>query len=101
MLFNLTENKKKFQNISSRTILSHFTLEIKNTSDLITLREISEQSILYVIRQRYKLDQIYTSVGNSLVISINPYRDIKLYEKSFEEIYRIPPKQEVFSIIFK
>jgi myosin heavy subunit len=46
--------------------------------NLIHTDDMSEQTIIYLINQKYNSDLIYTSIGDILV-AVNPYRLLPLY----------------------
>lgn len=54
-----------------------------NCGDALSLPEISEGSVMYLIKKRYLKDQIYTRVSQ-IVIGVNPYKrvayDINVYK---------------------
>ncbi|KZS96924.1 glycosyltransferase family 2 protein [Sistotremastrum niveocremeum HHB9708] len=47
---------------------------LENETDLTKLPTISDDVILSCIRDRFMTDQIYTAIGTSAVVSINPYK---------------------------
>eukprot|EP00924_Labyrinthula_sp_SR-Ha-C_P014954 augustus_masked-scaffold_9-processed-gene-3.0-mRNA-1 protein AED:0.00 eAED:0.05 QI:0/-1/0/1/-1/1/1/0/1958 len=62
----------------------------ENIEDMIKLKVMNDASLLYNLRQRYSgahgKMQIYTSIG-SILVSINPYKDLGLYTAEKEEAY--------------
>ncbi len=56
--------------------------------DLIGLTHLHEPAILHALRLRYDSDIIYTSTG-PILIAINPFKDMPLYNESVMEEYRI------------
>ena len=69
-----------------------------NVNDITLLPQINEGSVIYIIGKRYKMDQIYTKIGQ-IIIAINPYKYIdidinqylKLKKKSDEDIDELEP----------
>lgn len=47
---------------------------LENETDLAKLPTISDDVILSCIRDRFMTDQIYTAIGTSAIVSINPYK---------------------------
>lgn len=47
--------------------------------NLLSLDELNEGTLLTTIRERYKKDNIYTSIGSSILVSLNPYRKLPIY----------------------
>ena len=47
-----------------------------SVSDLLGLADISEPAVLHNLRLRYAKDQIYTRVGSTTLISVNPYKEV-------------------------
>jgi hypothetical protein len=69
--------------------------------DLVDLEDISEQSILNVIEERYQNNDIYSSIG-TILIAINPYKEIKaLYSnellKEYARIDEAKNENDVYS----
>jgi len=64
--------------------------------DLVMLDDLSESSIVENLRKRYSKGIIYTSIG-SVLISLNPYKDLGVFSRPIIEKYRtkdhfhIPP----------
>ena len=55
---------------------------------MLTLGDFNEGSLLHNIRERYKKDLIYTSVGLPIIISINPYKTVDIYTKNHMKKYK-------------
>ena len=49
--------------------------------DLLYLSDFNEYSSLHNIRVRYDKDQIYTRVGQPILVALNPYKKLPLYTK--------------------
>lgn len=47
--------------------------------DMVMLDSIEEQAVLENLRNRYKNDAIYTSIG-PVLISVNPFKPLKIYD---------------------
>ena len=56
-------------------------------SDLNTGRAIDNAEIVNCLRERYQNDLIYTSVGPTCLISINPCKPVDLYSESICNLY--------------
>ena len=59
----------------------------KNISNLIELHHLTENAVLYVLRNRYRDDFIYTFVS-SILVAVNPFREIPIYGNDWIERYR-------------
>jgi Myosin head (motor domain) len=58
--------------------------------DLTTLNHLHEPAVVFCLRQRYEMDQIYTYTGR-ILLALNPFRQIRnLYGQSVMEVYRDP-----------
>merc|ERR1712226_230026 len=56
-------------------------------ADAVLLPEITEQSFIDNLEKRYKLDRIYTYIGN-VIVAINPYKQIDgLYSEKTAKNY--------------
>ncbi|XP_067888368.1 myosin-IIIb isoform X1 [Heterodontus francisci] len=67
--------------------------------DLATLSQLDESSLLDVLSTRFRHDQIYTYIGDILV-AINPFKYLPLYEKSEAEKYKSCSKNSLPPHIF-
>ena len=56
-------------------------------SDLISISDLNEMSILHNLRIRFKTDQIYTNIS-SILISVNPFKLLPLYTPEMLDKYR-------------
>jgi myosin heavy subunit len=71
-------------------------------SDLVSISDLNEMSILHNLRIRYKEDKIYTSIS-SILISVNPFKLLPIYTPEYLDRYRngsrdMPP--HVFAIAY-
>ena len=55
--------------------------------DLVLLNEISVPNIVDTLKLRFQKSRIYTYIGEVL-IAVNPYRNLPIYEKSIIDSYR-------------
>lgn len=64
--------------------------------DLLTLGEFEIGPLLHSVRIRYQRDEIYTSIGSPILISVNPYKGIPgLYSNHTAAKYRaLEPGQQ-------
>eukprot|EP00741_Cyanophora_paradoxa_P005762 tig00000113_g5584.t1 len=56
-------------------------------ADLVKLEHLHEASIWHSLKSRYDKNVIYTYIG-PILVSINPYTDLKLYTQSMVDHYR-------------
>lgn len=65
----------------------------------------SEDAFIENLRKRFKNDLIYTYISN-VVVSMNPYHELKIYEPEYIRIYQnvnlyeLPPHMYVLNAIF-
>uniref|UniRef100_A0A8C4QNP2 Uncharacterized protein n=1 Tax=Eptatretus burgeri TaxID=7764 RepID=A0A8C4QNP2_EPTBU len=59
--------------------------------DLAKLTSLDEEHILGTLRDRYNKQQIYTYIGD-ILISINPYKLLPIYENGVSDRYREQPR---------
>ena len=52
---------------------------IEGHPNLLSLDELNEGTMLTTIRKRYNDDKIYTSIGSSILVSLNPYWKLPIY----------------------
>lgn len=76
--------------ISSPSSVASSTDEnvVGGVHDLIGLTHLHEPAILHALRLRYDADIIYTSTG-PILIAINPFKVMPLYNESVMEEYRL------------
>ena len=65
--------------------------------DLVMIDDMNEGLIIHNIRERFREDKIYTSIG-TILISVNPFKRLPMYMPSIMEMYskaggnkRLPP----------
>ena len=77
-------------NLNSPSSIASSTDEsvVGGVHDLIGLTHLHEPAILHALRLRYDSDIIYTSTG-PILIAINPFKDMPLYNESVMEEYRL------------
>uniref|UniRef100_A0A2K5DUK4 Myosin XVI n=1 Tax=Aotus nancymaae TaxID=37293 RepID=A0A2K5DUK4_AOTNA len=54
--------------------------------DLATLSELNDGSLLYEIQKRFGNNQIYTFIGDILLL-VNPYKDLPIYSSMVSQMY--------------
>ncbi|XP_005997066.2 unconventional myosin-XVI [Latimeria chalumnae] len=54
--------------------------------DLATLNELTDSSLLYEIQKRFSNNQIYTYIGNILLL-VNPYKELPIYSTVVTQFY--------------
>ncbi len=47
---------------------------LEGTTDLATLQTISDDSIVSCIRERFLSDNIYSNIGSSSLVAVNPHK---------------------------
>lgn len=62
-------------------------IDSKGVPDLVLLERITEQDVFDTLTYRYRKDEIYTYIGD-VVISMNPYRDLKNTSKALMQDYK-------------
>ncbi|XP_078736306.1 unconventional myosin-XVI-like [Lampetra fluviatilis] len=56
------------------------------SDDLATLSELTESSLLYEIQKRYSNNQIYTYIGDTLLV-VNPCKELPIYSNMATQLY--------------
>ena len=81
---------------------------IEGVNDLLSLGDFNEGALLHTIRKRHTKNQIYTSIGSPILLSVNPfekdhiqhiylntnaqrYRDFAIYERDGGAMVERPP----------
>lgn len=62
-------------------------IDAKGVPDLILLEQVTEQAVFDTLTYRYRKDEIYTYIGD-VVISVNPYKDLKNTTKTLMQDYK-------------
>ena len=52
-------------------------------SDLTLLSDVNAGSVLHNMRQRYELQEIYTSIGPQILIAVNPFEPLPVCSEEF------------------
>lgn len=61
---------------------------LQGVNNLLDLGEFNEASLLSNIRVRYNKSEIYTAIGDPLLISVNPYKQLPIYSEKFKDQYK-------------
>ena len=61
--------------------------------DLVMTDGINEGMISHTLRERYNENELYTWVGaaHTVLVSVNPYKELPLYSKQIMDMYNNPP----------
>ena len=59
----------------------------KGVNDFVMLEPVTEETFMQNLQVRFEDDTIYTYIGQ-VVVSVNPYKQLPLYNKDFIELYR-------------
>jgi chitin synthase len=59
----------------------------KYNDDLCNIENITEESLVTALRDRFLQDQIYTRIRNSLLVVVNPYKDSRAEIQETSERY--------------
>ena len=57
-------------------------------SDLLALGDFNEGALLHTIRERHSREQIYTSVGSPILVAVNPFQRLNIYNTTLAQVYR-------------
>eukprot|EP00347_Sterkiella_histriomuscorum_P007684 403347970 len=61
---------------------------LEGVSDLLMLGDFNEGALLHTIRQRFKQQNIFTSIGTPILISVNPFQKLKIFTTFIARKYR-------------
>jgi chitin synthase len=59
----------------------------RNLSDLVFLSNKTKPSVVATLQQRYMSEEIYTRVGARVLLSVNPCKQLNIYDKETGEKY--------------
>jgi len=77
--FQVSDNEGEKFKIPKEKAIEVKHCALKGVPDLLLLNDFNEAALLNSIRVRYNRDEIYTSVGFPICISINPYKTLDIY----------------------
>ena len=78
----------KLDEEASKTVTACSTEALDSTiQDLVQINDLSEMSILHLLRLRFKKDLIYTNIS-AILISVNPFKLLPLYTPEMLDKYR-------------
>ncbi|XP_044141494.1 unconventional myosin-XVI [Bufo gargarizans] len=81
------ENASEKNTVNRSTQLEQIKLmPAAPNDDLATLSELTDSSLLYEIQKRFNNNQIYTYIGNILLL-VNPYNDLPIYSSLVTQLY--------------
>lgn len=61
---------------------------LKEVDDLLKLGELSEQNLLHNTRIRFYNNKIYSFIGPNILISVNPYKNLDIYNRNHINKFR-------------
>uniref|UniRef100_A0ABM0M8X5 Unconventional myosin-XVI-like n=1 Tax=Saccoglossus kowalevskii TaxID=10224 RepID=A0ABM0M8X5_SACKO len=61
--------------------------QVSPNDDLAALPELTEKIILQELMKRYKVDQVYTYVGD-ILIAVNPFKELPIYSSDASLMYK-------------
>jgi myosin heavy subunit len=61
---------------------------LEGVYNLLDLGEFNEGTLLSNIRVRYSKSDIYTSIGDPILISVNPYKPLEIYSEKFKSQFK-------------
>lgn len=64
-------------------------------ADLLQLADLSQETLLHTVRQRFGDNKIYSSVGAPILVAVNPYCQLGLYTPEIQRFYRNLRKEEM------
>ena len=67
--------------------MANFSSEEFGKADFVLLDEITRDAVMNNLRLRFKKGKIYTYIGE-VVISVNPYRPMVIYDKQYVQEYK-------------
>ena len=67
---------------------------LSGINDLIRLGDFGEGALLHNVRIRYHNNDIYTSIGQAILIALNPYQKLDIYEAENRANYIGKPVEE-------
>ena len=52
------------------------------------LGDFNEGALLHTIRERHSRQQIYVSIGSPILISVNPFQRLPIFNTTMAQLYR-------------
>jgi hypothetical protein len=77
--------------------VSETSLTVPGISNLVNLDEFGEGAVIHQLRERYKMDLIYTTIG-TILVSVNPYRLLPIYAAAQVDRYKHAANESVSAL---
>ncbi len=65
--------------------MANFSSDEFGKADFVLLEELSTDAFMSNLKLRYQKGKIYTYIGE-VVVSINPYRPLLIYDKEYVQV---------------
>lgn len=88
LIVKAEDNKNQQFEIAREKALFIKKRNLKIVENLLKLPDFHEGLLLHVIRERYSQNLIYTSIGLPILLAINPYKNLEIYNSDHKKIYR-------------
>ena len=61
---------------------------LKGVDDLLQLGDFNQQTLLHNTRERFSQDKIYSFIGMPILIAVNPYKKLNIYDEKTIKYYK-------------
>lgn len=61
---------------------------------MLQLGDFNEGALLHTIRERHNKQQIYTSIGSPILLSVNPFQRLPIFNTTIAQTYRLFAQQQ-------
>ena len=72
--------------------MANFISEEFGKADFVLLEEVTTEAFMANLKQRYLKGKIYSYIGE-VVVSVNPYRNLVIYDKEYVQVGLIESSQ--------
>jgi myosin heavy subunit len=78
----------EFYQVDKPTAITVHPSCLEGVNDLLSLGEFNEGSLLHTIRTRFAQQQIFSSIGSPILLSVNPYQRLDIFTTKVAQRYR-------------
>ncbi|EAS07846.3 myosin heavy chain (macronuclear) [Tetrahymena thermophila SB210] len=75
-----SKQNQSTQQINQKDLMEIDEQSLQGIEDLLNLQELNEGNFLKNLNERYNRNEIYTCIGESIIISINPFKKLNIYD---------------------
>ena len=87
-------DKEKVLKFAGKDVHTFDATHSENFQDLCKMNDLHEAPLLNLLKMRYMQDEIYTTAGSMILVSVNPYKNIPGLYDSPLQYFDLPEEDE-------